>query len=85
MQAGGDRRRVFLDDLPEAGGEMRGSWIGSLAPFPQCQVEFLGCPTGTEEGGGMSYNRNLRCSQYTSFLSIPLAVRMVTFTWPKRT
>lgn len=26
-QAGGDRQWVFLDQLPEAGGEMSGSWI----------------------------------------------------------
>lgn len=26
-QAGGDGQWVFLDQLPEAGGEMSGSWI----------------------------------------------------------
>lgn len=46
QQAGGDGRWVFLDDFPEAGGELRGSWIRSMAPFPQCQAELLSCPTG---------------------------------------
>lgn len=54
-QAGGDGRRVFLDQLPEAGGEMSGSWIRSLAFFPRRQVELLGSPTG-KKGGDMSYH-----------------------------
>lgn len=52
-QAGGDRWWVFLDDLPEAGGVIGGSWIRSLALFPQCQVELLSCPA-EKEGGGVS-------------------------------
>lgn len=62
-QAGGDGRWVFLDQLPEAGGEMSGSWIRSLAFFPQCQAELLGCPTG-KKGGGVSYHSNLWRNQY---------------------
>lgn len=49
-QAGGDRRRIFLDDLPEAGGEMRRGWISRLAFFPRCQVELLSSPAGKREG-----------------------------------
>lgn len=61
-QAGGDGRWAFLDQLPEAGGEMSGCWIRSLALFPRCQVELLGRPTG-KNGCGESYHRNLWCSQ----------------------
>lgn len=45
-QAGGYRERVFLDQLPEAGGGMSRSRIRSLAFFPQCQIELLCGPTG---------------------------------------
>lgn len=46
-QAGGNGRRVPLDQLPEAGGEMGRSWIRSLALLSGRQVEFLG---GSAEG-----------------------------------
>lgn len=49
-QAGGHRRWVFLDDLSEAGGVVGGSWIRSLALFPQRQVELLSRPARTEGG-----------------------------------
>lgn len=66
QQAGGDGWWVFLDDFPEAGGELRGSWIRSLAFFPQCQAELLGRPTGRKSG---SVSLQSCYSQYVSFLN----------------
>lgn len=45
-QAGGDGRRVLLDQLPEAGGGMGGSRIRSLALLSGRQVELLGSSAG---------------------------------------
>lgn len=50
QKAGGDGWWAFLDQLPETGGAMSGSQIGSLAFFPQCQVELLSSPTGKKGG-----------------------------------
>lgn len=56
-QAGGHGRWVFLDQLPEAGGGMSGSWIRGLALFPRRQVELLRSPAG-KKGGDVS-NRHI--------------------------
>lgn len=50
QKAGGDGWWAFLDQLPETGGAMSGSQIGSLALFPQCQVELLSSPAGKKSG-----------------------------------
>lgn len=48
-QAGGDGRRVLLDQLPEAGGGMGGSRIRSLALLSGRQVELLCSSAGGRE------------------------------------
>lgn len=81
-QAGGDGQWVFLDQLPEAGGEMSGSWIWSLALFPRRQVELLGGPAG-RTGGGVSPHGGADKGQthvHSNSCSDPHI-----FTWPKGT
>lgn len=56
QKAGGDGWWAFLDQLPETGGAMSGSQVGSLAPFPQRQVELLSGPTG-QKGGDITAPR----------------------------
>lgn len=62
QQAGGDGWWAFLDQLPEAGGEMSRSRIGSLAFFPQCQVELLCSPAGKKGGQVKPTKPVLGCS-----------------------
>lgn len=73
-QAGGDGRRVLLDQLPEAGGGMGGSRIRSLALLSGRQVELLGSSAG---------GRKTECVRSLFFFPhTPMVFDRWLFTWP---
>lgn len=73
-QAGGDGRRVLLDQLPEAGGEMGGSWIRSLALLSGRQVELLGSSAGGRQ-------TKMREKSFFHIRRNPLVFDPSMFTW----